>query len=131
VFADGRRLRDQLRPQPGAGGVVQLLRQYRERLGTHLDVDPGVGLEVVVPVWVGWRPSIGGDDRAAAVSLREQASDETRSIPDLAPMWWMRIGVVPAHGPPTRPSFARNSSMILVLKSLAPPGAEFAMISNA
>jgi hypothetical protein len=45
-------------------------------------------------------------------------------------MWWMRIGVVPAHGPPTRPSFARNSSMILVLKSLAPPGAEFAMISN-
>src|SRR5579863_2710969 len=70
-FADGRVLRDQLRPQPGAGGAVQLLRQYRERLGTHLDCDPGVGLEVVVPVWVGWRPSVGGDDREAAVSLRE------------------------------------------------------------
>ena len=28
------------------------------------------------------------------------------SIPDLAPMWWMRISVVSAHGPPTRPWFA-------------------------
>src|SRR6266571_6417404 len=45
-------------------------------------------------------------------------------------MWWMRIIVAPASGPPTRPSFARNSSMILVLKSLASPGAEFAMISS-
>ena len=49
---------------------------------------------------------------------REQASGVTRSIPDLAPMWWMRISVVSAQGPPTRPWFARNSSMILVLKSL-------------
>ena len=70
VFADGRGLRDQLRPQFGAGGVVQLLRQYRERLGTDLDGDPRVGPEVVVPVWVGGRSSIGGDDRQAAVSLR-------------------------------------------------------------
>ncbi len=60
----------------------------------------------------------------------EQPSGETRSIPDLAPIWWMRISMMPAHGPPTRPSFARNSSMILVLKSLAPSAAEFAMISS-
>src|SRR5271169_2024911 len=45
-------------------------------------------------------------------------------------MWRMRISVVPAHGPLTRPSFARNSSIILVLKSLAPPGAESATISS-
>jgi hypothetical protein len=57
VFADGRRLRDQLRPQPGAGGVVQLLRQYRERLGTHLDVDPGVALRLSYQSgWVGDPP---------------------------------------------------------------------------
>jgi hypothetical protein len=35
-------------------------------------------------------------------------------------MWWMRIIRVPAHGPPTHPWFARNSSMILVLWSFAP-----------
>src|SRR5260221_4444797 len=45
-------------------------------------------------------------------------------------MWWMRIIGVPASGPPTRPSFARNSARILVLKSLASLGAEFAMISS-
>src|SRR5580693_9224001 len=45
-------------------------------------------------------------------------------------MWWMRISVVSAHGPPTRPSFARNSSIILVLKSLAPPGADSATMSS-
>src|ERR1700733_14103418 len=45
-------------------------------------------------------------------------------------MWWMRIRVVPAHGPPTRPPFARNSSIISVLKSLALPGAESATISS-
>jgi hypothetical protein len=114
-FAELGSLRDQLRPQLGAGGVVQLLRQDRERLGTHLDFDPGVGLEVVVPVRVGWRSSMGGDDREAAVFLGKQPSGETRSIPDLAPTWWTRISVVPAHGPPTRPSLARNSSMILAL----------------
>src|SRR5271166_3943677 len=45
-------------------------------------------------------------------------------------MWWRRISVVPAHDPPTRPSFARNSSIIVVLKSLAPLGAESATISS-
>src|SRR5262249_34533745 len=49
VFADGGRLRDQFRPQLGAGGVVELLHQCRERLGAHLDCDLGVGFEVVVP----------------------------------------------------------------------------------
>src|SRR2546421_5829611 len=39
VSADVRVLRDQSRPQLGAGGVVQLLRQDRGRLGTHLDFD--------------------------------------------------------------------------------------------
>src|SRR5712691_874505 len=124
VFADGRGLRDQLRPQPGAGGAVQLLRQYRERLGAHLDGDPGAGLEVVVPVWVGWRSAAGGDDREAAVSLR--GAGQRRDALDPGP----GADVVDENHrgarqwPPTRPSFARNSSMILVLKSLAPPGAE-------
>src|SRR5260370_4545986 len=54
VFADGRRLRDQLRPQLGPGGVVEFFRQYRERLGTHLDGDSGIGLEIVIPVRMGW-----------------------------------------------------------------------------
>src|ERR1700733_13799046 len=45
-------------------------------------------------------------------------------------MWWMRIRVVPAHGPPTRPPFARNSSIILVLKSPALPAAASATISS-
>ncbi len=53
--------------------MVQFLRQYRERLSTHLNGDPGVALEVVVPVWVGWRSSIGGHDGEAASSLREVA----------------------------------------------------------
>src|SRR6266550_5109114 len=96
VFADGRRLRDQLGPQLGAGAAVQLLRHYRERIGTHLDCDTGVGLEVVVPVRVGGRSAVGGGDREAAVWLGLKASGVTRSIPDLAPMWWMRIIGVPA-----------------------------------
>ena len=44
---------------------------------------------------------------AKRLSPREkQPSGKTRSIPDLAPMWWMRIRLVSAHGPPTRPWFA-------------------------
>jgi hypothetical protein len=53
VLAEGGLPRDQLRPQLGAGGVVQLLRQHRERLATYLDDGLGVGLEVVVPGRVG------------------------------------------------------------------------------
>src|SRR2546429_934186 len=45
-------------------------------------------------------------------------------------MWWMSIIVVPFSSPPTRPSFARNSSMILLSKSLSPTGAVSAMISS-
>jgi hypothetical protein len=67
-FAELRILRGQLRPQLGAGGVVELFRQYRQCLGAHLDFDPGLGLEVVVLVWVGWRSSIGGPDREAVLS---------------------------------------------------------------
>src|SRR5690349_5567198 len=69
VFGDGRRLRDQPRPQLGASGVVEFFRYYRERLGAHLDCDGGIGLEVVIPARVGWRSSVGGDDRHAAVRL--------------------------------------------------------------
>ena len=54
----------------------------------------------------------------------------TRSIPDLAPMWWMRISGVPANDPLTRPPFARNSAMILSLKPLMPSVAESGMISS-
>ena len=53
--------------------------------------------------------------REPALSLGEQATGVTRSIPDLAPMWWMRISVVPVHIPPARPWFARNSLMISLL----------------
>src|ERR1017187_6484182 len=69
-FAELRILPGQLRPQLGAGGGVELLRQYRPCLGPPLDFDPRLGLEVVVPVWVGWRSSIGGPDREAVLSSK-------------------------------------------------------------
>jgi hypothetical protein len=56
VFAKSGILRDQLRPQLGAGGAGQLIRQNPECLSTHLNGDSWVGLEVVVPVWVGDPP---------------------------------------------------------------------------
>ena len=46
-------------------------------------------------------------------------------------MWWMRISVVPAQGPPTRPPFARNSLMIWVLQSLPSPAAGLVMTCSA
>src|SRR5262249_10278609 len=49
VLAERGMPRDQRRPQLGTGGVVKLLRHGGERLGTHLDRDAGVGLEIVVP----------------------------------------------------------------------------------
>src|SRR4029077_9423876 len=60
-----RPLGDQFRPQLGAGGAVRFLGQDRERLGAHLDGDPGVGYEVVVPARVGGRSAVGSPDRAA------------------------------------------------------------------
>jgi hypothetical protein len=70
---------------------------------------------VQVPRRVGWRSSTGGDNREAAVSLGKAAYWRYALDPDLAPIWSRRMIVSRAHGPPTRPSFARNSSMILVL----------------
>ena len=89
-----------------------------------------MGLEVVVPGRVAGDPPL-----AATIAMRPsgcglQASGVTRSVPDLAPVWWMRIIGVPASGPRTRPSFARNSSMTLALKSLARRGTELTMISS-
>src|SRR6476659_7966561 len=52
-----------------------------------------------------------------------KASGVTRSIPDLAPMWWIKIIEVPAKMPPTRPWFARNSAMTFVLNSVIASGA--------
>jgi hypothetical protein len=78
-------------------------------MGTDLGCETRVGLEVVVPVGVGGRSAVGGDDSEAAVWLGLKASGVTHSIPDLAPMWWMGIIGVPAKNPPTRPWFARNS----------------------
>jgi hypothetical protein len=49
VLAERGMPRDQHGPQLVAGGVVKLLRHCGERLGTHLDRDAGVGLEIVVP----------------------------------------------------------------------------------
>src|SRR5215470_15910704 len=73
VFAESGMSGDQPRPQPRSGGVVQLPRQDRERLRAQLGPDHRVGLEVVVPVGVTRRSSVGGDDREAAVSQDEAA----------------------------------------------------------
>jgi hypothetical protein len=105
----------QLRPQLGPDSFVQFHGRHGERLGAHLDVNAGIGLEVVVPGGVRGGSSFGGDDEEAAVLLGEAARRVTCSIPDLAPMWWTRISGVPSHGPATRPWLARNSSMIWVL----------------
>jgi len=56
------------------------------------------------------------------------ASGVTRSAPDLAPMWWMRIIGVPASHPPKCPWFARNFST-LALKSLTGSGAAVVIVS--
>src|SRR4029453_6666356 len=64
-------LRNQQRPQRGTAGVVQLLRQHREPLGTHFHLDPWVRLQVVVPARVSSRPSVGCDDREPVAFLRE------------------------------------------------------------
>jgi hypothetical protein len=73
VVVDLGGLGGQLRPQLGPGGFVQLRRHHGERLGAHLDVNAGVGLEVVVPGGVGGGSSVGGDDEEAAVPLGEAA----------------------------------------------------------
>src|SRR4029077_5833691 len=83
VFAKSGILRDQLRPQLGAGGGGQLVRPARETLRTHLTGEPWVGLEVVVPVRVGRRSSAGGDDHITAVSLGGAA--QRRSALDPGP----------------------------------------------
>jgi hypothetical protein len=57
-----------------------------------------------------------GPSACLAGGLEYLPSSVTRSIPDLAPMWWTSISGVPARGPPTRPSFARNSAMILLFE---------------
>jgi hypothetical protein len=72
--------------------------------------------EVVVPAW-----GVGAPPFDATITKRRSccglwASGVTRAIPDLAPMWWTSISGVPARGPPTRPSFARNSAMILLFE---------------
>jgi hypothetical protein len=57
VFAEGRRLRDQLGPQLGAGAAVEFLCHYRERMGTDLGCETRVDFEVVVQSgWVGDPP---------------------------------------------------------------------------
>src|SRR5438132_5007370 len=40
-----------------------------------------------------------------------------RLSPDFAPVWWSSSSGTPSNVPPTRPSLARNSSMIWALKS--------------
>ena len=46
VFTKSGILGDQLRPQLGAGGAGQLVRQDRERLGTHLNGDLWLALRL-------------------------------------------------------------------------------------
>ena len=65
-------------------------------------------------MWVG-DPPLEATITKRPPGWEKQPSGVTRSARDLAPMWWMRISVVPAQGPPTRPPFARNSLMIWVL----------------
>src|ERR671918_368374 len=45
------------------------------------------------------------------------ATGLTRSLPVLAPRVWRRSTFAPSNGPPTLPSLARNSSMILAFQS--------------
>src|ERR1019366_10779813 len=76
-----------------------------------------LGLALRLTYQIGW---VGDPPLAAQIANRppgwgEQATGVTRSIPDLAPMWWMRMSVVPSHIPPTRTWFARNSLMISLL----------------
>ncbi len=64
--------------------------------------------------WVG-DPPLAAQTEKRPFPRGEQATGVTRSIPDLAPMWWMRMSAVLSHIPPTRPPFARNSLMISLL----------------
>src|SRR5690348_13035812 len=80
-----RRIRRSVCPPEGAAPVLLALTAAAAKAAslpacvrasvswviTHLDGDPGMGLEVVVPVWVGRRSPIGGHDGEAALSLRE------------------------------------------------------------
>ena len=83
-----RQVFEEFAPRAERIGTVLLTRSgttacRAERLGTHLDRDPGVGLEVVVPGRVGWRSSVGGDDREAAVSPAEAAQRQDAFDPGL------------------------------------------------
>jgi hypothetical protein len=56
-LTEGRRFLDQTCPQLGPAAVIQLLGHHRERLAAHLDGDPGVRSQVVIPAgWVGDPP---------------------------------------------------------------------------
>ena len=50
--------------------------------------------------------------------IRWKANGLTRAVPVRAPVWCKRRMSEPANGPPTVPPLARNSAMILPLKSL-------------
>ena len=48
---------------------------------------------------------------------RRYARGFVRRVPVLAPVWVSNSNVRPSNGPPTRPSFARNSWMMPVFQS--------------
>src|SRR3954447_9271049 len=57
---------------------------------------------------------------SASTSSARYIIGATCSLPVLRPRWWTRASGAPSKGPPTRPSFARNSSITLVFQSPGP-----------
>ena len=116
-------------PQP-APDHVALGRFGRTRpdvkgLGADLAGRVWMGEQVVIPGRVRGAPAFGA--KTAKLSafplaqtgrpIRWKASGLTRSVPVRAPVWCRRRMPEPANGPPTVAPLARNSAMILLLKS--------------
>lgn len=82
------------------------------------DFDPYVrmSLEVVVPVGISRRSSLRGEDEIA-IALLQIHDGATRDLPLRAPMLW----ICKTGGPPTFPSFFRNSSIICLFQSFQLP----------
>jgi len=95
-------------------------------LGADLDGRVRMGEQVVIPARFLRPPAF--DAKTAKLSafplaqtsrpIRWKANGLTRAVPVRAPVWCKRRMSEPANGPPTVPPLARNSAMILPLKSL-------------
>ena len=107
-------------PDHVAFSLLGHARPDAERLGADLDGRVRMGEQVVIPGRVLRRPTF--DAKTAKLSpTRWNASGLIRSVPVRAPVWCRMRMSEPANGPPTVPPLARNSSIILLLKSLVLP----------